>query len=124
MAWKETRDGGYDDSDGTRRRSLRQSVLVAVDGWGNGLDDDAWAAIVDVTSEDAARVILRRLQHAGVPAYTSGVTRFGTPSHRPKADRHRYRIWVGSGSYGRAETMLLQIVPELSRLLGANVLAR
>lgn len=92
-------------------------------GWDNGLDDDAWAAILDVTSERAARLVLHELKKACVPGYAAPVTRAGGPSHLTRADRNRFRIWVGSGSYGRGETTILQFLPELIRLNGAKVIA-
>lgn len=100
-----------------------RAYWLPANGWGNGLEDESWAALVDVTREDAADLILRRLRHAGVPAYAAGVTRSGGPTHRARGDRHRFRIWVGSGSYGRGETTLLQLLPGLARRFGGEVLA-
>jgi len=91
-------------------------------GWGNGLEDTAWAAVVDVNGEHAASVILMRLREAHVPGYAAGLrpalrTRRGSrPSARP------VRIWVGAASYGRGQSAVLEMLPDLVGRFGPGVL--
>jgi hypothetical protein len=83
-------------------------------GYGNGLDDGAWAPVLEV-SEQIVPDVLRLLAEVGVPAYAA-------PAH-PAAGRLRdrtkrpegYQLWVGASAYGRAEAALLAMMPHLAR---------
>lgn len=83
-------------------------------GYGNGLNDDAWAPVLEV-SERVAPTLLRVLGEAGVPAYIapagSAARRLRDRTGRPQA----FQLWVGASSYGRAETTLVAVMPYLAR---------
>ena len=59
--------------------------------------------------------VLRVLGEAGVP----GVRGSGALGCQPVKDRTRrsagYRLWVGASVYGRAESTLVRVMPELTR---------
>jgi hypothetical protein len=83
-------------------------------GVGNGLDDDAWAPVLEV-SEHVVPAILGALGEAGVPAYAaparSGTSRLKDHTRRPEG----YQLWVGASAYGRAEMTLVRVMPYLTR---------
>jgi hypothetical protein len=87
---------------------------LPADGYGNGLDDEAWAPVLEI-SERAVPTVLSALGEAGVPAYAAPV--------RPAASRLRdhtgqpegYQLWVGASAYGRAEMTLVRVMPYLTR---------
>ena len=85
-------------------------------GRGNGLDDDAWAAVLQI-SEAAVPQVLAALAAALVPA-------FAAPAHpaRPRSsvlarDPASCQLWVGTSAHGRAEAVLLAVMPHLAREL-------
>jgi hypothetical protein len=82
-------------------------------GYGNGLDDDTWAPVLEV-SENVVPALLRVLGEAGVPAYAaparSGASRLSDRSRRPDG----YRLWVGASFYGQAESILVGVMPGLT----------
>lgn len=83
-------------------------------GYGNGLDDQAWAPALEI-SEQIVPQVLDALRDAGVPAYAALAR---APMRRPR-DRVRqpdsYHLWVGASAYGRAEAALLAVMPRLAR---------
>jgi hypothetical protein len=83
-------------------------------GHGNGLDDEAWAPVLEV-SERIVPALLARLREAGVPAYAaparSGAARLRDRTGRPKS----YRLWVGASAHGAAENALVVVMPYLAR---------
>ena len=83
-------------------------------GYGNGLADDAWAPVLEV-SEQVVPALLRALGEAGVPAYAaparSGTSRLKDRRRRPEG----YQLWVGASVYGRAELTLVRVMPYLAR---------
>jgi hypothetical protein len=86
-------------------------------GLGNGLDDDAWAPILDVPA-DLVTPLLAALRAAAVPAYAAAAP--VPPSRRavraPGPPGHR--IWVGSSAHARAEETLIKLghlTPERER---------
>jgi hypothetical protein len=83
-------------------------------GYGNGLDDDAWAPVLEV-SERVVPALLRVLGEAGVPAYAAparpAASRLRDRSRQPEA----YQLWVGASVYGRTETILVAVMPYLNR---------
>jgi hypothetical protein len=83
-------------------------------GRGNGLDDDSWAPILEVSGEVIPQV-LGVLRDAGVPAYAaaarSAAARLRDHSARPAG----WQLWVGASAYGRAETALVTAMPSLVR---------
>lgn len=109
------------DFDGWRR-----AYWLPPGGWGNGLESDSWAAMADVSTDLAATLILFELRRAGVPGYAAALHR-RFASARRDTRRHtgaqRVRIWVGCDAYGRAESTLLRILPELNQQFGGRVLA-
>jgi hypothetical protein len=84
------------------------------DGYGNGLDDEAWAPVLEV-SQRIVSALLALLREAGVPAYAaparSGAARLRDRTGRPES----YRLWVGASAYGEAETALVVVMPYLAR---------
>jgi hypothetical protein len=87
---------------------------LPADGYGNGLDDDAWAPVLEI-SERVVPDVLRALADAGVPGYAAPVHR---PGYRLR-DRSRrpgtWRLWVGASGHGRAEEVLVAVMPRLVR---------
>jgi hypothetical protein len=79
-------------------------------GYGNGLDDQAWAPALQVSGQVVPQ-LLSALQEAAVPAYAA---RLRDPRDRG-AQPESYQLWVGSSAYGRAEAVLLAVMPRLSR---------
>ena len=87
---------------------------LPVGGDGNGLDDAAWAPVLEI-SRDVVPDVLAALADAGVPGYAA-------PAHPPGyrlRDRSRrpetYRLWVGASGHGRAEDVLVAVMPRLAR---------
>jgi hypothetical protein len=66
-------------------------------GLGNGLDDETWAPVLEV-SEQVVPTVLRALGEAGVPAYAApartGASRLKDHTRRPAG----YRLWVGASA--------------------------
>jgi hypothetical protein len=81
-------------------------------GHGNGLDDQAWAPVLDVDASIMGP-LLEALRAAGVPAYAAT----DRPSQSMQGDWPTYRIWVGTSAYGRAEDTLITVMPALLRHL-------
>jgi len=83
-------------------------------GYGNGLEDAAWAPVLEI-SEQIVLDVLRALANAGVPGYAAPAN---PPGYRPR-DRSRYpetyRLWVGASAHGRAEEVLIAVMPRLAR---------
>ena len=69
-------------------------------GIGNGIDDDAWAPILEV-SADQVKPVLAALRRAGVPGYAA----------RRRGTARSYQLWVGSSAHGRAEETLIRTLP-------------
>lgn len=68
-------------------------------GISNGIDDDAWAPILEVNA-DHVTLLLVALREAGVPAYAA----------RRRAAGTSYQLWVGSSAHGRAEETLIRVL--------------
>jgi hypothetical protein len=82
-------------------------------GISNGIGDDAWAPILDV-SADLVAPLLAALREAGVPAYAAAGTRpLGTAPRRHGGAEPDYRLWVGSSAHGRAEETLIRALGRL-----------
>jgi hypothetical protein len=83
-------------------------------GCGNGLDDEAWAPVLEI-SEKAVSAVLSALGQVGVPAYAaparSGASRLRDHTRQPAG----YQLWVGASAYGRAEITLVRVMPSLTR---------
>ena len=82
-------------------------------GYGNGLDDAAWAPVLELSGHVVPDV-LRALADAGVPGYAA---RAHPPGYRLR-DRSRpgtWRLWVGASGHGRAEEVLVAVMPRLVR---------
>jgi len=83
-------------------------------GSGNGLDDAAWAPVLEI-SEQIVPDVLRALADAGVPGYAAPAH---PPGHRLR-DRspqpETYWLWVGASAHGRAEEVLIAVMPRLAR---------
>jgi hypothetical protein len=89
-------------------------------GISNGIADDAWAPILDV-SADLVTPLLTALREAGVPGYAAAVARHNAPRGRA-ATQPRCRLWVGSSAHGRAEETLIKALGRLRR--GGRTAAR
>jgi hypothetical protein len=70
-------------------------------GIGNGIDDDAWAPILEVRA-DQVTSLLAALREAGVPAHAA----------RRRAVEPSYQLWVGSSAHGRAEETLIRTLSQ------------
>ena len=83
-------------------------------GHGNGLDDDTWAPVLEVSEQVVAR-LLRVLGEGGVPAYA--VLRAPAPSGSGTVPvgRDGYQLWVGASAYGQAEITGSRAMPSLTR---------
>jgi hypothetical protein len=80
-------------------------------GLGNGINDDAWAQILQV-SADLVSPLLEELRIAGVPAYAARMS--SASSRRPvSAAASSCRLWVGTSAYARAEETLITVLPSL-----------
>jgi hypothetical protein len=86
---------------------------LPVGGYGNGLDDDMWAPVLEI-SERVVPPLLRVLGEARIPAYAapahSGTARLKDHSRRPED----YQLWVGASAYGQAEMILVRVMPYLA----------
>ncbi len=85
-------------------------------GRGNGLDDDAWAPVLQI-SEAAVPQVLAALAAALVPAFAAPAhPRDHGPPCWPES-RPVASYGVGTSAYGRAEAVLLAVMPHLAREL-------
>jgi hypothetical protein len=81
-------------------------------GQGNGLDDEAWAPILEV-GPGIVTPLLAALLAAGVPAYAAS-TQAGPSRRRARAAAPcDYRVWVGTSAYSRAVDTLVAVMPAL-----------
>jgi len=83
---------------------------LPVGGYGNGLDDEAWAPALQVSGQ-VVQELLAALREAAVPAYAARVGGPRELGSRPES----YQLWVGASGYGRAEAVLLAVMPRLAR---------
>lgn len=80
-------------------------------GHGNGLDDESWAPVLEV-SRQIVPTLLGVLRQARVPAYVAPArTRLREAKGRPES----YQLWVGASAYGEAEKALITVMPYLAR---------
>jgi hypothetical protein len=87
-------------------------------GLSNGIEDDAWAPILDVTA-DLVEPLLAALREAGTPGYAAAVTR-RAPRRRHAGAGPGYRLWVGSSAHGRAEETLIDALGRLGHAEAAG----
>jgi hypothetical protein len=85
-------------------------------GRGNGLDDDAWAPVLEISAA-AVPSVLAALGSASVPAYAAPCGSAGPRCSGRAGEPATCRLWVGTSAYGRAEAVLLAIMPHLAREL-------
>lgn len=83
-------------------------------GLGNGLEDDSWAPVLEVSERIVPR-LLSSLRLAGVPAYAAPADPAAATLHAGSAVPPAYQLWVGASAYGEAEAALLAIMPSLAR---------
>jgi hypothetical protein len=89
-------------------------------GYGNGLDDDAWAPVLEI-SEAAFPAVLAALRSALVPAYAAARGPAGPQAPgRARGKPGSWQLWVGASAYGRAEAVLLTVMPHLTQELGSR----
>jgi hypothetical protein len=81
---------------------------LPADGFGNGLDNAAWAPVLEI-SEQIVPDVLRTLANADV-------SRCAAPAQRDRSLRQEtYRLWVDASAHGRAEEVLVAVMPRLTR---------
>jgi hypothetical protein len=86
---------------------------LPANGHGNGLDDEAWAPIIDADA-DTARRLLTALRDLRIPAYAAPLPAARGVRHRARRPGGpACRLWVGTSAYGRAEQALLTLLPNL-----------
>jgi len=83
-------------------------------GDGNGLDDTAWAPVLEI-SEHVVPDVLRALADAGVPGYAAPAHPLGYRLRDRSRWPETYRLWVGASAHGRAEEVLVTVMPRLAR---------
>jgi hypothetical protein len=79
-------------------------------GQGNGLDDDAWAPVLEIDRQ-IVQALLDVLRDVGVPAYAAPAD---ARLRRRTAHPETYRLWVGASVYGEAERALIAAMPNLA----------
>ena len=84
------------------------------DGYGNGLDDAAWAPVLEI-SEQIVPDVLRALANAGASCTRLPRTRRVTGCVIRRRRPETYRLWVGASAHGRAEDVLVAVMPRLAR---------
>ena len=87
---------------------------LPADGYGNDLDDAAWAPVLEV-SEQIVPDVLRALANAGVPGYAAPARPPGYRLRDPSRQPETYRLWVGASAHGRGEEVLVAVMPRLAR---------
>ena len=88
-------------------------------GRGNGLDDDAWAPVLQI-SEAAVPQVLAALAAASVPAFAAPAHPAGARSSVLTREPASSQLWVGASAYGRAEAVLMAIMPHLDHELDSR----
>jgi hypothetical protein len=84
-------------------------------GQGNGIDDRAWAPVLEVDA-DLVPPLLEAFRAAGVPAYAARAQAALSRRATRTAAARCYRIWVGTSAYGRAEETLIVVMRSLTEL--------
>jgi hypothetical protein len=87
---------------------------LPVGGYGNGLDDAAWAPVLEI-SEHAVPDVLGALADAGVPGYAAPAHPPGYRMRDRSGQPETWRLWVGASAHGRAEEVLVAVMPRLAR---------
>jgi hypothetical protein len=95
-------------------RPLGRLWWLPAGGYGNGLDDSAWAPVLEV-SEQIIPHVLGVLRDAGVPAYAAPACQASDMLRDRSGRPAGYKLWVGASAYGRAETVLVAAMPSLVR---------
>jgi len=88
-------------------------------GRGNGLDDDAWAPVLEI-SQAAVPSVLAALGSASVPAYAAPGGSAGPRCSGRAREPGSCQLWVGASAYGRAEVVLLAVMPHLAHELDSR----
>ena len=83
-------------------------------GYGNGLDDESWVPVLEISEQVVTRV-LGVLRDAGVPAYAAAARRAASRLRDRSGRPASYQLWVGASAYGRAESALVAAMPSLAR---------
>jgi hypothetical protein len=83
-------------------------------GYGNGLDDAAWAPVLEI-SERVVPDVLGALADAGVPGYAAPARPPGFRLRDRSRQPEPWRLWVGASAHGRAEEVLVAVMPRLAR---------
>ena len=88
-------------------------------GRGNGLDDDAWAPVLEISAA-AVPSVLAALRSASVPAYAAPGGPAGPRCSGRPGELGSWQLWVGASAYGRAEAVLLAVMPQLAHELDSR----
>jgi hypothetical protein len=83
-------------------------------GYGNGLDDAAWAPVLEI-SVHVVPDVLGALADAGVPGYAAPAQSRGYRLRDRSGRPETWRLWVGASAHGRAEAVLVAVMPRLAR---------
>ena len=92
---------------------------LPVRGRGNGLDDDAWVPVLEI-SEAAVPSVLAARGSASVPAYAAPGGSAGPRSSGRPCEPGSCQLWVGASAYGRAEAVLPAVMPHLAHELDSR----
>jgi hypothetical protein len=83
-------------------------------GQGNGLDDRAWAPVLEISEQSVPR-LLGALRDAAVPAYAAPAGRTARWLRDGSGLPAAWQLWVGASAYGRAEAALVAVMPSIMR---------
>ena len=83
-------------------------------GFGNRLDDHSWVPVLEISRQVVPRV-LSALGDAGVAGYAAPATSTLTRLRGVSGLAGSWQLWVGASGYGRAEAVLLAVMPSLMR---------
>jgi hypothetical protein len=83
-------------------------------GYGNGLDDTAWAPVLEV-SPGIVPALFSCLREAGVPAFAAPARPVAAQLRDNLGCPEAFRLWVGASAYGTAEAALMDVMPRLAR---------
>lgn len=87
---------------------------LPANGRGNGLDDAAWAQIIEVGA-DAVAPLLAAFRARGIPAYAAPAPRSARRRGLRAPAGPRCWLWAGVSAYGRAEQALLALLADTRR---------
>jgi len=87
---------------------------LPADGYGNGLDDTSWVPVLEISERIVPR-LLGMLRDAAVPGYAAPAWLVKDRLRDHSGRDAGWQLWVGASGYGRAEAVLLAVMPSLDR---------